>query len=223
MNEATIPDLHAEMQAVVANLEAREWIQRAEVDGDKVCAHGAVMTCEALRPGDEQIIRAVMRHRGLTEAWNDADGRVKGEVLARMRLIEVSDADLGETFGSNWRLVIAVIRRAAILTEDEAKRLTAARTAARDAAPSHAAWHAAMNAAIAAAVDAAVDAERYAAMDAAMDASMDASWYAARGAATAAVVADLVGQYRLTQNHIDTLMQPWTDTLGQDWAEGIKS
>ena len=182
MNEATIPDLHAEMQAVIANLEAREWIQWIEVDDGKVCAHGAVKTCEALRPGDEQIIRAVMRRRGVTEAWNDEGGRTKGEVLTRMRQIEVTDDDLEVTFGPTWRLVVAVIRRAAALTPDEAQQLSAAR-------------------------------------DAASDAAMGAAW----DAATAAVVADLVGQYGLTQNHIDTLMKPWTDTLGQNWAEGIKS
>ena len=123
--------LHDEMQAVIANLEAREWIQGTEVDGEAVCAHGAVMTCKALRPGDEPIIRAVLRTRGVTEKWNDEDGRTKSQVLAHMRLIKVSDADLADTFGPNWPLVITVIRRAAILTQDEVQRLAAARNAGR--------------------------------------------------------------------------------------------
>ena len=146
MNEQ-LTDLHAEMQAVIANLEAREWIQGTEVDGEAVCAHGAVKTCKKLRPGDELILRAVMRRRGLTEDWNDTDGRTKAEVLARMRQIDITDADLESTFGPNWRLVIAVIRRAAILSSDEALRLAAARVAAGAAA-----WDAAGDAAIAVAV-----------------------------------------------------------------------
>jgi hypothetical protein len=38
-------------------------------------------------------------------------------------------------------------------------------------------------------------------------------------AALAASVADLVGQHGLTQEHIDTLMAPWVQVLGTDWAD----
>ena len=57
-------NLTEEMQAVVANLREREWIQGEMRNGDAVCAHGAVQTCQGLRPGDEHIIRAVMRTKG---------------------------------------------------------------------------------------------------------------------------------------------------------------
>ena len=125
-------NLTEEMQAVVANLREREWIQGEMRNGDAVCAHGAVQTCQGLRPGDEHIIRAVMRTKGVTEEWNDKSGRTKDEVLARMAFIEVSDVDLEETFGPAWRMVIAVIRRSAILTPTEVTDLAA--DAARDAA-----------------------------------------------------------------------------------------
>ena len=161
-------NLTEEMQAVVANLRARDWIQGEMRNGEAVCAHGAVQTCQGLRPGDEHIIRAVMRTKGVTEEWNDESGRTKDEVLARMAFIEVSDVDLEETFGPAWRMVIAVIRRSAILTAAEAKDL-------------------------------------------------DAAWDAARGA----VVSDLVGQHGLTQEHVDTLMAPWVQVLGDNWAEGM--
>ena len=165
-------NLTEEMQAVVANLREREWIQGEMRDGDAVCAHGAVQTCQGLRPGDEHIIRAVMRTKGVTEGWNDESGRTKEEVLDRMAFIEVTDADLEETFGPAWRMVIAVIRRSAILTAAEAKDLAAVRAAA---------W----------------------------------------GAAWGAVVSDLVGQHGLTQEHVDTLMAPWVQVLGDNWAEGM--
>ena len=201
-------NLTEEMRAVVANLREREWIQGEMRNGEAVCAHGAVQTCQGLRPGDEHIIRAVMRTKGVTEGWNDESGRTKEEVLDRMAFIEVTDADLEETFGPAWRMVIAVIRRSAILTAAEAKDLDAAWDAARDAA-----------------LDAAWDAARGAARDAARGAARAAARAAARGAARdaarGAVVSDLVGQHGLTQEHVDTLMAPWVQVLGDNWAEGM--
>ena len=181
-------NLTEEMRAVVANLREREWIQGEMRNGEAVCAHGAVQTCQGLRPGDEHIIRAVMRTKGVTEGWNDESGRTKEEVLDRMAFIEVTDADLEETFGPAWRMVIAVIRRSAILTAAEAKDLDAAWDAARDAA---------------------------------LDAARAAARGAARDAARGAVVSDLVGQHGLTQEHVDTLMAPWVQVLGDNWAEGM--
>ena len=163
------PTLRDEIGLVVENLKARNWIQGEMQDGEAVCAHGAVQTCKGLRPGDEHIIRAVMRTRGLTEGWNDESGRTKDEVVAKLARIEVTDEDLAETFGPSWGLVVAVIRRAAVLTADEARSLAAA-------------------------------------------------WDAARAAA----VADLVGQHGLTQDHIDTLMAPWVQALGDDWQEAVR-
>ena len=207
-------NLTEEMQAVVANLREREWIQGEMRNGDAVCAHGAVQTCQGLRPGDEHIIRAVMRTKGVTEGWNDESGRTKEQVVARMAFIEVSDVDLEETFGPAWRMVIAVIRRSAILTPTEAEDLAAARGAA---------WAAAWGAARGAARDAARDAAWAAAWGAARDAARDAAWDAARDAAWGASVSDLVGQRGLTQDHLDTLMGPWVRVLGADWAEGVES
>ena len=205
-------NLTEEMRAVVANLREREWIQGEMRNGEAVCAHGAVQTCQGLRPGDEHIIRAVMRTKGVTEGWNDESGRTKEEVLDRMAFIEVTDADLEETFGPAWRMVIAVIRRSAILTAAEAKDLVAAWGAA---------WGAAWDAARDAAWDAAWGAARDAARDAALDAAWGAAWDAARDAAWGAVVSDLVGQHGLTQEHVDTLMAPWVQVLGDNWAEGM--
>jgi hypothetical protein len=222
--------LSDEMQSVISNLESRRWIQGVEVYGNAVCAHGAVKTCETLRPGDEQIIRAVMRRRGLTEGWNDEDGRTKAEVLARMRQIEVSDADLADTFGPNWWLVIAVVRRAAILTRDEVKQLAATRRADESNGVKFFPHHlircdmldTALRSALNAARNAARTAEWYNAWNAARCAKSARSSMVANVGVTC-VVADLVGQRGFTQKHIDTLMKPWVDVLGEDWAEGMLS
>ncbi len=204
----TTPTLRDEIEMVARNLKSRPWMQGDFTGPDgAVCAHGAVRTCQGLRPGDEHIIRAVMRTKGLTEGWNDEEGRTKDEVVARLEMIEVSDADLAETFGPSWRLVIAVIRRSALPTTGEAIRQAVAWALARDAAR-----------------DAAWDAARGAAWDAAWDAVGGAAWDAAGGAgdaACAASVADLVGKHGLTHQHIDTLMHPWITVLGDDWAEGM--
>ena len=200
----TTPTLRDEIEMVARNLKSRPWMQGDFTGPDgAVCAHGAVRTCQGLRPGDEHIIRAVMRTKGLTEGWNDEEGRTKDEVVARLEMIEVSDADLAETFGPSWRLVIAVIRRSALPTTGEAIRQAVVWALARDAA-----W----------------DAARGAAWDAAWDAAGGAAWDAAGGAgdaACAASVADLVGKHGLTHQHIDTLMHPWITVLGDDWAEGM--
>ncbi len=221
-------NLQDEVLAVVENLKSRPWIQGEMQDGDAVCAHGAVMTCQGLRPGDEWIIRAVMRTKGLTEGWNDESGRTKDEVITRLAHIGCTDEDLAETFGPSWLLVVAVIRRSALLTPAEATDLAAAWDAARDAAWD-AAWDAARDAAggaawdaaWAAAGDAAGGAAGGAAGDAAGDAAWDAAGDAAWDAAWAAAVVYLVGQHGLTQGHVDTLMRPWVTVLGEDWAEGM--
>lgn len=111
-------DMKTELDAVIRNLESRTWIQGAMNRGEAVCAHGAVMTCKELQPGDEHIIRAVIRNQGLTEDWNDSTGRTKEEVLERFRGIAVTDEALANTFGPQWTAIVALVRRAAILTDD---------------------------------------------------------------------------------------------------------
>lgn len=201
--------LNTEFESVIENLESREWVQGIMQEGESVCAHGAVMTCQGLKPGDEQIIRAVMRAQGLDEEWNDAEGRTKDEVLERMRSIEVTDAALEDTFGPQFREIVALIRRAAVLTDDEAERM-----------------------------DAAWDVSMASAWDAAWDVSMVAAWVAAGVAARAAVgvaamdavgvaarvlaVRDLVGHHGLEQHHIDPLMAPWIAGVGENWNKEAK-
>jgi hypothetical protein len=214
--------LAREWQAVIANMTARPWIQHQLQRGDAVCARGAVMTCEGLIPGDEHILWQVAYRQGLTEAWNDAAGRTKEQVVVWMRSVGVTDTDLELTFGPQWRRVVALVRRAARLTPEEIEAVEAAWAAdARDDAWA-AAWAADARAAAWAASAGAwrrgaawASAARAAAAraDAWDAAARDAAW----DAAWAIAVSDLVGQHGLTQDHIDTLMQPWIAIVGPDW------
>jgi hypothetical protein len=116
--------------------------------------------------------------------------------------IDVTDDDLADVFGPQWRAVVSLVRRAATLTDHEAKRLVAAwdaaRVAARDAAQ------------VAAQVAARV-AARDAALVAAWDAARDAAWDAARGVVTWDL-ATPDGTY--THAHRDLLIGPWRDVIG---------
>lgn len=180
-----------DINPVIRNLEAREWIQGEMQRGESVCAHGAVQTCKTLQPGDEHIIHLVMRQQGLTEDWNDEPGRTKAEVLAKFQTIEVSDAALVDTFGPQALAIVALVRRSAVLTEDEASQLAAARDAAARAAAWAAAWAA----------------DR--------DAARDAAAQVAAWPAVALVVRDLIGQHGFTQEHYDILTGPWASVIGK--------
>jgi len=170
-----------------------------------------------------------MRYKGFTEEWNDAGIRSADDVLAALRATVVTDEDLAETFGPQWAAIVALIRRAAALTEREAQDLVAAWGAAMDAAwdatrgatrdatrdaARDAAWVAAWGAAMDAARVAAWDATRGATRDAAMDTAWDAAWDATRGATRALLVRDLIGQHGFKQHHYNTLVAPWVKVAG---------
>lgn len=208
MTTTVFPPLADELRLVRDNLTKRGWTRETfEDDRGRVCAHGAVRTCEGLRPGDSQIISALMQRQGLSFEWNDNEATEAAEVAAAIVGVDTSDAALAECFGPQWRQIVWLVRAAAALTPEEARRLDAARDAARAAA---------RNAARAAASAAARDAARGAAWDAARGAAAarDAAWDAARAAASALVVADLVGQHSLTQEHVDLLLALWIEALG---------
>jgi len=52
---------------------------------------------------------------------------------------------------------------------------------------------------------------------AAWDAGREAVW-AARDAVLALVVRDLIGQHGFTQEHYDTLVEPWETVMGTVWT-----
>ncbi len=201
--------LSEELNLVTANLRERGWTTGTFESDGKVCAHGAVQTCQGLQPGDEHIIRALMTAQGITFAWNDSEATGIDEVAARISGVDTSDAALADCFGPQWSQIVGVIRTAAGLSDEQATALAAAWDAARDAARDAAwatalaaAWDAARDAAWAAAWDAARYAARYAASDAASDAAL------------ALTVRDLIGT-EFTQKHYDTLTGPWRTVIGQ--------
>ncbi len=201
-----MPTINSERLILAADyITEHGWTQGTFTASDgAVCLHGAIKSCTPV-DGDTGIIRAVMRYKGFTEEWNDAGIRSADDVLAALRATVVTDEDLAETFGPQWAAIVALIRRAAALTEREAQDLDAAWDATRDAARD-AAWGATR--------DAARDAAWVAAWGAAMDTAWDAAWVATRDAARALLVRDLIGQHGFKQHHYNTLVAPWVKVAG---------
>lgn len=140
--------LSEELDLVTANLRERGWTTgtfESDVDG-RVCAHGAVQTCQGLQPGDGPIIRALMTAQGITFDWNDGQASGIDEVAARIAGVDTSDQALAVAFGPQWLQIVGVIRTAAGLSDEQATALAAARVAARVAALVSA-WDAARDAA----------------------------------------------------------------------------
>ena len=213
------PVIHVGGQPLVDVLTTRGWAQGDyEVDGE-VCLHGAIRLCQPV-PGDAHLIEQVeARLNRWSTSWNDTDTRTEREVLDLARSgWDITDDDLAETFGPQWRAVVALVRRCAVMTADEAGRLRAARGAAGGAAGGaawNAAWGAAGGAARGAADDAARDAARGAADDAARGTALGTARDAAWDAALAVVTWDLAtadGPY--TTAHRDLLIAPWREVIG---------
>lgn len=123
------------------------WLQGDWGDDTQMCLHGAIRQCQP-QPGDAYLIERVATRQGWGPKWNDDKSTTWEQIAARCERIEVSDADLLETFGPQWKAIVALVRRAAVLNADEAKALYAARPAAWDAAQ-YAAQCAALHAAFA--------------------------------------------------------------------------
>ena len=122
------------------------WAQGAEVDADgHVCLTGALRLCSPV-PGDGYLAREVFRRRGRAESWNDAPGRTADEVIDYLASSEITDTELEDTFGPQWREIVAQVRAISGASREQLDRLAAVWDAAGDAA-----WDAAWAAAWAAA------------------------------------------------------------------------
>jgi len=200
------------------------WVQGRWGNAERMCLHGAVRRCSP-QPGDAFIIERVAESQGWGTDWNDATSTTWSMVRARLAHIEVTDADLANVFGPHWEHIVALVRRAAVLTADEARQLAspwdtawhtawhAARSAAWEATRG-AAWGTARDTARDAAWDTAWEAAQRTAEDAAFATVGDVPWDAAWIAAVALVVRDLIGQYGFTQEHYDLLTGPWRSVIG---------
>ena len=210
--------IHLDGALPLAVLDERGWVQGAWESAGGVCAHQAIRLCAPV-PGDAHLIEPVAKAHGHGPDWNDDDATSEADVRAWLAEgIDVTDDDLAEVFGPQWRAVVSLVRRAATLTGDEAGRLRAAwdaawvaawdaaGVAAGDAA-GDAAWDAAWVAAGVAAGVAAWDAARVAAGGAARGAAWDAAW--------AVVTWDLAtGDGPYTEARRDLLIGPWVEVCG---------
>lgn len=117
------------------------WTQGTEQDVDgHVCLTGALRLCSPI-PGDGYIAREVFRRRQRAEGWNDEHGRTSDEVITYLAESEITDEELAETFGPQWREIVAQVRAISGATPQQITDLDAARDAARAAA-----WDAARDA-----------------------------------------------------------------------------
>jgi hypothetical protein len=203
----TIPE--ADLVAILGD-RGEHWVKRSWGDGVSACLHGAIRRCQP-QPGDAYLIEQVASRQGWGTDWNDAPSTKWPMVRERLASIEVTDADLADTFGLQWAAIVALVRRASVLTADEVQRLGAAWDAVWGAARA-AAWDAVWDAA-GAAGDAAWAAAG-AAGDAAWAAAWAAGWDAAEAAAWALAVRDLIGEHGFTQAHYDTFTGPWRTVIG---------
>nr|DAL34355.1 MAG TPA_asm: hypothetical protein [Caudoviricetes sp.] len=169
------------------------WAQGAEVDADgHVCLTGALRLCSPV-PGDGYLAREVFRRRGRAESWNDAPGRTADEVIDYLASSEITDTELEDTFGPQWREIVAQVRAISGASREQLDRLAAVWDAAGDAA-----WDAAWAAAWAAA----------------RAAARDAAWAAAWAAARALSIRDLIGTANYTQEMYELLTAPWRNVMG---------
>lgn len=204
-------------QRAAEYIEKHGWTQEELRDFYGVCLHGAIQEC-AVRNSDAEVVRAVARRKGFSEDWNDNPSRVEAEVLDALRGMTVTDEDLAEAFGPQWREIVALVRRAETLTISEARAMSADWPTPRSDVQS-AAW--------CAAVGASGDAGRIFSRSASWDAARVTAIYstgrvsetAASDAAGALSVRDLIGQCGFTQEHYDTLTRPWRNTIGPIHAE----
>ena len=193
------------------------WTQHEMQDDDgSLCLVGALRHCSP-QPGDWLIARAVYRRQRHAEAWNDEKGRTAEEVTAWLREHPITDAEIEAMFGPQWKVIIRLVRKAVTTTDDQAAALDAAWTTA-DVIAMDAAWTIVRDAAYLEAREDAWANAGFVSWDATWlsgwtpdsNAARDAVWNVAK----ALVVADLVGQYGLTQEHIEALMRPWVSVMG---------
>lgn len=204
--------IHIDAAPLIDILDKRGWTQGnyAEEGDGPVSLHGAVRLCSP-EPGDASIIEAVANRQGWGMPWNDDASTKEPAVRARLvQGIDITDEDLGATFGPQWRSVVVLVRRIARLDPDEARALEAERSAiegeARDSA---------RESALEAERSSAGDAAWSAAWDSALDATEFAVLDAVRDAALAIVTYDLAtenGFYTFTQR--DLLLAAWRTVIG---------
>ena len=205
---------------------------------DMTCLHGAIRYCQ-LVPGDAYLIEQVGNRHGF--GLTDNDTSPSWEDLRPKVPAVVTDDMLADTFGPQWPQVVALVRRAAVLSAKEVKQLAAA----RDAAWSAPDWVAAGVALTpTGAPVGAVAEQQLAASDAVWAAAWGTAWGAAvaeqlftvwadapaaawadaaRAAARALTIRHLIGVHGFTQAHYDTRTGPWRTVIGPAHPDDVQA
>lgn len=170
------------------------------------CLHGAIRHCQPV-PGDAYLIEKVSARFGFGIGDND-EAENWQEIRAKV-IPDITDDMLADTFGPQWEPIVALVRRVATLTADEARDVAVARVATRDAA-----WDDARASAWGVAWDAKRDVAGTAVWDVIWVVAPYAAGNAAGDAARALVIRDLIGQHGFTQAHYDILTSPWRKVIG---------
>lgn len=186
-------------------IETHGWTQGAMKRDGAVCLTGALRECD-LKPGDWLIARAVYRAQEHAEGWNDDLGRTKHEVIDYLRSHPVTDDNLEEVFGPNWKSFVRLVRRVAVSSGEEADRMMIDRSPAMVYAGT-----------------AAENAVRGTSLERGASHACDAVWYAAQhgtlyaawDATIAVIVRDLI-----TEDEYQTLTARIRAGIGSDWEEG---
>lgn len=223
--------IHIDPEPLLRVLDEHGWTQDAWTTPDgRVCAHEAIRLGTPIA-GDAHVIEEVTRGWGRGPAWNDAEGTTEADVRAWFSAgIDVTDTDLEQAFGPQWRAAVSLVRRAAVVTGADATRLTASspsvwtatRTAAQTAARTAAhtvAWRATRIAGWRATNVATQAALRSAAWGAAWTAARTAAWTAARTVAWTAALAVVTWDLASTEGpymyaHRDLLVAAWREVCG---------
>jgi plasmid maintenance system antidote protein VapI len=198
--------IHIDPEAPLHVLDEHGWTQGSYDADAGVCLHGAIRLCQPI-PGDAQIIERVAHRQGWGTGWNDSDDTTEQMVRDRLALgIDITDEDLADTFGPQWRAVIHIVRRAAVMTDDEAQRLSVAWSATESVA-----WSVARSAAWSVARSVA----RSVAWSVAWSVAGYSAGYSAGHSAGYVVTYDLAtidGPYTIAQR--DLLLAPWIEVMG---------
>ncbi len=101
--------IHLDGALPLAVLDERGWVQGAWESAGGVCAHQAIRLCAPV-PGDAHLIEWVAKAHGHGPDWNDDDATLEADVRAWLAEgIDVTDDDLAEVFGPQWRAVVSLV------------------------------------------------------------------------------------------------------------------
>jgi hypothetical protein len=103
-------------------IEEHGWVQRQNMDRDgAVCLVGGVR--QVAEPVDFPTMFCLLDNRNHGPHWNDEPGRTAGDVISYLRTATIDDDALADTFGPNWRQVVAVLHRVPSLTSTQCDAL----------------------------------------------------------------------------------------------------